>query len=167
MQKIDFEALFRAHYRALCMYALHRVGDIEVSEDIVMDCFVKLDESIQQGQVILSVKSYLYRMVSNACVDYQRKEAVLEYPLEFPECPDDSEELHAQCEREANLWKAIDSLPKVCRTVLLMSKCNGLKNKEIAEKLGISIKTVEAHLTKAYALLRKDAESFMLYMLLL
>ena len=57
--------------------------------------------------------------------------------------------------RDAKIWKAIDNLPEKCRNVFLMSKRDGLSNEEIADELGISIKTVKNQLTKAFGRLRE------------
>lgn len=176
-QTTHIETLFRAHYRALCLYALHYVDDLAVAEDIVMDCFVRLYERSSQpsGQSpIAFTKSYLYQMVRNASIDHLRRKAAeagdeAALPLESADnVPDNSAEeeqaLTERSQREARLWKAIDALPQACRNILLLSKRDGLKNREIAETLGISVKTVEAQLTKAYSTLRgKAREIYMIF----
>ena len=182
-QSIDIEALFRAHYRALCLFALHYVGDVAVAEDVVMDCFVRLYERASfhsaggaddRYEPVLCTKSYLYQMVRNASIDYLRRKAAEDAPdaaLPLDAVPDvadttpeEQQLLQERSEREARLWRAIDRLPKACRNVLLMSKRDGLKNREIADALGISLKTVEAQLTKAYATLRgKAREIYMMF----
>lgn len=177
----DIEPLFRAHYRALCLFALHYVGDVAAAEDVVMDCFVRLVERTAlpisggaTGEAELCTKSYLYQMVRNASIDHLRRrasQAVAEASLPLDAVIDvadttaeEEQLLQERSEREARLWAAIDRLPKACRNVLLMSKRDGLKNREIAEALGISIKTVEAQLTKAYATLRgKAREIYMMF----
>lgn len=153
----DIEALFRQHYRALCLYATHIVGSTEVAEDIVMDCFVKLYDRQERGEQILSPKSYLYQMTRNASLDYYNRYKGDMQTTDVPDLPDDHDELVEQSERETRLWEEIDRLPKACREVLLLSKREGLKNREVADRLGISIKTVEAQLTKAYKTLRGKA----------
>lgn len=180
-QSIDIEALFRAHYRALCLFALHYVGDVAVAEDVVMDCFVRLYERASfhsaggaedRSEPVLCTKSYLYQMVRNASVDYLRRGAMAAaegaLPLEsIGDVADTSAEeeqaLQERSEREARLWAAIDRLPQACRNVLLMSKRDGMKNREIAETLGISLKTVEAQLTKAYSTLRGKAREIYMF----
>lgn len=184
----DIEPLFRAHYRALCLFALHYVGDVAAAEDVVMDCFVRLVElygappsSEADGGGRRSPffggdrgRSYLYKMVRNASVDYLRQKGTatstvgaipLDAVIDVTDTTAEEEQLlQERSEREARLWAAIDRLPKACRNVLLMSKRDGLKNREIAEALGISIKTVEAQLTKAYNTLRgKAREIYMLF----
>lgn len=177
----DIEPLFRAHYRALCLFALHYVGDVAAAEDVVMDCFVRLVERTAlpisggaTGEAELCTKSYLYQMVRNASIDHLRRRASqavaeaslpLDAGIDVADTTAEEEQLlQERSEREARLWAAIDRLPKACRNVLLMSKRDGLKNREIAEALGISIKTVEAQLTKAYATLRgKAREIYMMF----
>lgn len=170
----NIEHLFRAHYRALCLCALHYVGDVSTAEDIVMDSFVRLYERSTDSAPVLCTKSYLFQMVRNASIDFLRRKASESAPeAALPldaiasvadTSAEDEQALQERSEREARLWAAIDSLPKGCRSVLLMSKRDGLKNREIAESLGVSLKTVEAQLTKAYATLRGKARE--IYMLL-
>jgi RNA polymerase sigma-70 factor (ECF subfamily) len=62
-------------------------------------------------------------------------------------------------ERDARLWQALDNLPDRCREIFLLSKRDGLSNAEIASELGISIKTVENQITKAYKALRGELSS--------
>lgn len=164
MNKIDdIELLFREHYSALCMYSIHIVSDTEVAEDVVMDCFMKLYEKIKQGEKILSAKNYIYLMVRNASIDYckHNKQSTLVEDVEY-DVIDDNEEMIERSEREARLWKEIGNLPESCRNVFLLSKRDGMKNREIAEKLHISIKTVEAHISKAYSQLRGKAREIYL-----
>lgn len=188
-QTTDIELLFRAHYRALCLYATHYVDDMATAEDIVMDCFVRLYErsaaddgvasqpdglaAARLGPSVSHAKSYLYQMVRNASVDHLRRgavEAAAESVLQLEDASevadtsaDEEQALQERSEREARLWAAIDSLPLACRNVLLMSKRDGMKNREIAETLGISLKTVEAQLTKAYSTLRGKAREIYMF----
>jgi len=157
-KKKQIERWFKDYYDSLCIYGLHIVGDIEVAEDIVMDCFVKL---MEKKTIIIetSAKSYLFQMVRNACLDYLRANTLMTMAETFPEITDDSEVLVEQIERETILWKEINNLPDRCREVLLLSKRDGMKNQDIAETLQISIKTVEAQITKAYRTLRERVAS--------
>lgn len=152
----DISTLFRQHYRGLCLYALHYVAGVEEAEDIVMDCFLKFYDRQCHGKHFASPKSYLYMMVRNACIDYVRRNGAAIVTSDLPDIPDeDLDEAMVRSEQEARLWTAIDHLPQGCRNILLLSKRDGLKNKDIAERLSISIKTVEAQLTKAFKALNK------------
>ena len=66
------------------------------------------------------------------------------------------DDTRSHTEPDARIWHAIDKLPEACRRIFLLSKRDGLGNQEIADELGISIKTVKNQLTKAYARLRED-----------
>ena len=152
----DISTLFRQLYRGLCLYALHYVGGTEEAEDIVMDCFLRFHDRQCHGEHFTSPKSYLYMMVRNASIDHAKRNGAAIVTSDLPDIPDeDLDEAMVRSEQEARLWSAIDQLPQGCRNILLLSKRDGLKNREIAEHLSISIKTVEAQLTKAFKALSK------------
>lgn len=158
-QPDDLETLFKRHYRALCLCATHIVGDLDQGEDIVMNCFLKLAERLSAGHTVEWGGGYLFRMVRNASLDH----AALHQPVlrtdELPDHPDEEvEALRERSERESRLWGEIDLLPPACRQVLLMSKRDGMAYREIAEALGLSVKTVESHMRRAYTTLRGKAK---------
>lgn len=161
------ERLFKDNWDALCMFSLHYVGDMDTAEDVVMDCFLKLSERIVQRdgltpgpspkEMVANPKQYLYQMVRNESLDKSQNVGKTVEITEISKTSEDIEDLAERSGREARLWKAIDSLPPVRREVLLMSKRDGMKHEDIATQLGISIKTVESHLYKAYKNLRNKA----------
>lgn len=160
MNAAVIEKVFVQHYRPMCLYALHYVHDLDTSEDLVQECFCKLWE--QSGRVHHEelTQAYLYRMLRNACIDFVRKNGA----RERGEQPSDLEGVLAeeaceeQAQKEARLWEAIDRLPDRCRKIFLMSKRDGMKHKEIAQALGLSVNTVENQVIKALKRLRADAE---------
>lgn len=161
------ERLFKDNWDALCMFSLHYVRDMDTAEDIVMDCFLKLSVKIGQGdgltpspspkETVANPKQYLYQMVRNESIDKASHVSETVQLSETTKASDDIDDVAERSEREAKLWKAIDSLPPVRREVLLMSKRDGMHNDEISQSLGISVRTVEAHLYKAYKSLRSKA----------
>ena len=107
-------------------------------------------------------------MVRNSSLDYVQRNPyryTTTTDSALANMPSDDTDLQEQSEREARLWTEIDSLPTMCRRVFLMSKRDGKRNSDIAETLGISIKTVEAHMHKAYATLRGRAKAIYLMLL--
>ncbi len=160
MDAAIIEKVFVQHYRPMCLYALHYVHDLDTSEDLVQECFCKLWE--QSGRVHHEelTQAYLYRMLRNACIDFVRKNGA----RERGEQPSDLEGVLAeeaceeQAQKEARLWEAIDRLPDRCRKIFLMSKRDGMKHKEIAQVMGLSVNTVENQVIKALKRLRADAE---------
>lgn len=154
----EIERLFKNNWDALCMFSLHFVGDMDTAEDVVMDCFLKLSERIGHGDEILTPKHYLYQMVRNGSLDKAKYLGQTVQLTEASRTSEDFDDVSERSVREARLWTAIDSLPPVRREVLLMSKRDGMHNDEISQTLGISVKTVEAHLYKAYKTLRGKAK---------
>lgn len=147
----EFEIQFRKLYLPLGMYALRIVDNVDDAEDIVADTFAKAWQNIESGAHIADFKSYLYRSVRNECVSFLRRRKEFVGLEEIPEVSEDNIDTSV---RDARIWKAIDELPDKCREVFLMSKRDGLSNEEIADELGISIKTVKNHMTKALGRLR-------------
>lgn len=156
-QKRDIDEAFRCYYKPLCLYAMHYIQDMDLIEDVVQDCFVDLWERVNDEKTVSSVRPYLYMMVRNRCLDTLKKDNQIDYNVS----PSDlagfiqDEEAEERSLIEARLWTAIDSLPEKCREVFLLSKRDGLKYKEIADKLNISIKTVENQVAKAMKVLKE------------
>ena len=151
MTEKQFILHFKTLYLPLGMYAMRLTDDADVAEDLVQDSFIKAWNAIDCGDDIGSLKSYLYRVVRNECISYLRRQ---KGNIDIADIPDISDEAVDTSERDARLWRAIDSLPDKCREVFLLSKRDGFSNDEIAEELGISVKTVKNQMTKAYSRLR-------------
>ena len=154
---INFDDLFRYNYRPLCLYALHYIQDVDLSEDIVQESYTTLWEKLQDGAHVLNRKSYLYMMVRNRCMDHLRKKGI---PTESLKPYDtygiiDDDDAQGRSQTEAKLWTAIDSLPEKCREVFILSKRDGLKYEEIAEELNLSVNTVRNQISKALKVLKE------------
>ena len=159
-KNMDFESLFTYNFRPLCLYALHYLGDVDASEDIVQECFATLWEKLQQGTEVSNRRAYLYMTVRNRCLDQLRKKGI---PTESLKPYDtygliDDDDAQERSLTEARLWTAIDSLPEKCREVFVMSKRDGLKYEEIAEELGLSVNTVRNQISKALKILKEVAQ---------
>jgi len=137
------------------------VSDKDAAEDIVQESFAYLWTNWSRLAQIDSLKSYLFKSVKNGSLNYlktkffQSKEQLL---TEFNERISDKQpsalELMEVQDLEAILEKALHDLPERCRTIFILKRFDDKSNKEIAELLGISIKTVEAQMTIALARLR-------------
>lgn len=148
----EFENFFRRLYLPLGMYALRLVGDADVAEDIEQDAFMNAWLYLDNGGEVENFSSFMYRTVRNLCLTYLRNKRET---LDEGFIPDVGEEEIDTSFRDARVWMAIDGLPEKCREVFIMSKRDGLTNEEIAEELGISIKTVKNQMTKAFSRLRE------------
>ena len=164
-----FDAVFRQWYGPLCHYACRLTGgDMDEAEDLVQQAFVKLWESRGRLDVTWSLKAYLYKVVHNACLNRLRSRKVQSKYLEFNAQqqemmytpPDDtSPELIERFQR------ALDTLPPQCRHVFELSRFELLKYREIADQLGISIKTVETQMGKALRVLRTQLADYLVTLL--
>lgn len=152
----EFEMAFRALYMPLGMYALRIVGDADDAEDVVEEAFARAWQAVGDGVEIDNFKAYMYRCVRNECVSLLRARRDCAPLADVPDVSDDDVDTSV---RDAKIWRAIDALPDKCREVFLMSKRDGLSQEEIADELGISVKTVKNQMTKAFSRLREALSS--------
>lgn len=155
MTSPEIENLYRHLFRQLCLYALHYLGDLDESKDIVQECFSSL---VRNNPEISNPKAYLYNSVRNRCIDLLRskkKECIA--PVDDLSYISD-EEAQMRSEMEVRLWEAVDSLPPKRRELLLLNKRDGLKYSDIARLKGLSENTVRNQIFRAVVSLRKNAK---------
>jgi len=174
--------LFREYYVSLCSYSRRYVGRKDVAEEIVSDTFLKIWETRESLQINTSVKAYLFQAVCNNSLNYLRKlkkeQTLDEYFLEtssenigFASISEEVEEQSLTMDGiSEKIEDAVNLLPEQQQKVFRLKRFEGKKNKEVAEIMGLSIKTVEMHLSKATLNLRKNLKnylpSFLLFLLL-
>lgn len=153
-----FESLFRLHYRALCAFAYGYVKDADRAEDLVQDLLFRLWLDREKIRITTSIKAYLYAAVRNRCLTEIKSGSRM---VVLNEEADDhvqedvlSEDDHT--ERIARVQAAIEELPEERKKVFKLSRYEGLKYHEIADRLGISVKTVENQMGKALKTLREE-----------
>jgi RNA polymerase sigma-70 factor (ECF subfamily) len=162
-RKIDeqyMQVLFKTFYKNLCLFARQYINDIEKCEDIVQDVFLNIWE---KGELIDSesqVKGYLFTSVKNRCLNFLRDHKKFSDGSELPQHGQSDNSRVEYAELEKILKTAIESLPEKCREIFEMSRFRNLKYQEIADKLGLSIKTVEAQMSKALRVLRNRLSSY-------
>ena len=157
------EKYFQWMYRPLCLYALNITESYEDSEDIVQQIFVELLEKAVVGSLeVGNMKGYLYTVVRNRAVKYVKKDQE-KVSVESAMYLTDENILSISVEEEALVWNWIDALPTERRNIFLMAKQQGMKYKEIAEQLDISVKTVEVQMGKALKTLRDKAIKIYLF----
>lgn len=158
-----FEQYYKEYYRIFFVAALGYLKDAGLAEEIVNDVFVKLWESAGTIQIESSLKAYIYRAVINRSLnELSKTKRDQQNQKEFSRRPEDSFEIKAMEDNELkiSLYRAIDQLPVQCQKVFRLSRFEGLKQQEIADKLGISIKTVKNHITYALQQLQKVLEDW-------
>jgi RNA polymerase sigma-70 factor, ECF subfamily len=158
--KRAFSLVFNQYFGALVNYTLRFLEEREEGEEIVQDVFVKFWDKCQDLDPDSSVKSYLYRSVHNTCLNYLKhekvKDAYRQHVIQFMErtTEHDREEQDPDKLRAA-IMAEIDNLPPRCSEIFKLSRFEGLKYIEIAEHMGISVKTVEVQMGKALRVLRE------------
>jgi RNA polymerase sigma-70 factor (ECF subfamily) len=156
----QFESLFRSSYASLVRYARTLINDQDTAEEIVQDLFFRLWKNKEKLQIESSLNGYLYRAVHNLClhhIDHNRvveryaREAGLK-DQDYNESPGD---ILNYRELQAKIASIIEKLPEKCGKIFCMSRFEGLKYSEIAERLSVSVKTVEANMGRALKEFRK------------
>ena len=161
----DFEGLFNTHYSELCSYANMFLKDLDAAEEIVQDLFVKFWETKETIKISSSIRSYLFTSVRNSCFNFLKHLKIEERYKEHNEEERESgsisvDDEYEGSELEIQIRRAIDQLPPERKKVFMMSRFEGLKYREIAEKSGISIKTVENQMGKAIKFLRQELAEY-------
>lgn len=156
----EFETYFKRYYTPIGMYVLRMCGDTAEAEDIVQETFSAAWEKFAQEGLPEFFRSYLYRTAHNITIDRMRRYSPEKGNIQIQDIDETklTDEAIDTSERNARLWIAISRLPDRCRQVFLMSKRDGLSHAEIAEELGISVKTVENQITKAFKSLRSTLQ---------
>ncbi len=169
--KKDFNELFNKHYSNLCAYANNFMKDVDASEEIVQEVLFKLWTNKETTIFTSSIKNYLFRAVRNASLNFLKHINIREdYKVHHENERQDelsSEDVMIVSELEEKIRKTIDQLPVERKKVFLLSRYEGLKYKEIAEKLEISVSTVENQMVKALKFLRKELADYLPFLFLL
>jgi RNA polymerase sigma-70 factor (ECF subfamily) len=167
----SLKILFKKYFQPLCHLSVHYLEDPDEAKGVVQEAYVKLWEIRHELNCDSNLRNFLFTLVKNNCLNLLRRKQILLMHHEKIRWL----EMHYQYESLARMGDdylefnelkekidfAVHQLPEHCRHVFEMSRYDELKNREIAEKLGISQKTVEAHLTKALKILRNDLKDYL------
>ncbi|HEX9509251.1 MAG TPA: RNA polymerase sigma-70 factor [Puia sp.] len=147
-----FENYYKEHYKSFFLLACSYLKDAGLAQEIVNDLFITLWEDADTIRIESSLKSYIYRAIINRSLNaLDKNKRARQHQKELSRRPEETFELREMEENElrVRLYKAIDQLPEQCQKVFRMSRFEELKQQEIADRLGISIKTVKNHITHA------------------
>lgn len=165
-----FEQVFKQYYKNLHAYACSFLNDTDEAEERVQQVFFKLWERADNLSIQGSIAAYLYRAVHNECLNYQKHEKIKSahrLHVVHRMKNETATEKTMNKELEQQFREALNELPEQCRTVFQLSRFEELKYREIADKLDISVKTVENHMGKALKLLRLKLVDFLPFIAIL
>lgn len=154
-----FAYLVNTYHKKLFVYALSLTNNHAMSQDIVQEVFFKTWEFRKRLKTDYSINGFLYKSVYNEFINlYHRNQSIMLLERTYIESLNEiiEETNTSDLEKKiALINEELENLPKKCKQIFLLSKKEGLTNIEIAEYLNVSVKSVEAHITKAYSILRK------------
>jgi len=158
--KQEFEKLFRSSYVSLVRYAKRILKDHDTAEEIVQDLFFRLWQDRGNLMIESSLNGYLFRSVHNRSLHFLEHQKVVDrHAGEIAASADQTAEPVTEAiyysELQSKVARVLERLPERCSVIFRMSRFEGLKYNEIAEKLSVSLKTVEANMGRALKEFRK------------
>jgi len=165
-----FEQIFREYYPILCTYARRYTTDKLTAEEIVQDFFCRLWDKHEEIQINTGFSSYIRKSVINHCLNHTRK---IEIDRKFINFGENLEEIYGTNDHDSNnelsehITRALLELPEKRREIFELSRFDGLKYQEIAEKLNLSIKTVETQMARSLEFMRKYLKDFIAVIVLI
>ena len=166
-----FQHLFFDYFSSLCVFAHRYIDSWETCEDIVQDVFFKIWKNRREIDIGTSGKNYLITSVRNSTIDHMRRklkeEDWREKTMKNISLVSEQHELHATFELEEMLNTALSRLPEKTRIIFEANRFDGKTYTEIASEQGISIKTVEAYISKALKQLRIELKDYLPFVMLL
>ncbi|MGA3014418.1 MAG: RNA polymerase sigma-70 factor [Bacteroidales bacterium] len=166
LDKATFESLFRIEFKGLAYFALQYTKDLDTAREITQEAFISLWEKRETIDLSKPVKTYLTTSVRNKCLNWLRDnkkfnrdildiEGLLSDRIYIP-----TDRL-VESEIRVKIISAIEELPEKCREIFVLNRNENLKYQEIANRLQISVKTVETQMSKALQHMRNRLEEFL------
>jgi RNA polymerase sigma-70 factor, ECF subfamily len=171
--EIAFELLFRKYYVRLCGFANKFIFDTDEAEEIVQEVFLNIWNKRDHLKLGDEIRPYLFKSVQNLCFNFiEHKKVINDYYSVLAIVYENRQEdfnsyesvLYAEFQKKVD--EAIGTLPDQCRIIFQLSRMNGLKYAEIANKLGISVKTVETQMSRALFKLKNELKDYLSILLL-
>ena len=148
--------IYDTYWKRLYIYAYSITGDRHTAEDLVQEIFISLWEKSENTSIV-HIEAYLFRGVKYRAINLlkqEKKKVSSEDALKLIPVEEGPEYHLAYQESQELLLKTMEKLPIKCRKVFYMSRIKGYNNREIAQEMGISVRTVETHISNALRFLR-------------
>ena len=172
-EETRFEDIYLSYFSKMKYFAKEYVISEEDAENIVQDVFVELWENKEMLNMHMNLIAYLFTTIKNKCLNHLRHKLVVqetasklqeEYTISLRMNLDSLEafdnNLFSDQDIEKIISRALDTLSEKCRTIFIMSKIEGKKQKERAQELNISINTIETQMGIAYKKLRIELKDY-------
>lgn len=173
-RKLNFSRIYSLYFPKLVRFACEYVVSSEDAENIVQDLFLFLWEHPELTQTLNNINAYLFTLIKNRCIDFLRHKVLTdnrkdsidnvqnkELQLKMYALQQFDENLLSINDIETLLNNAINNLPEKCREIFILSRMNGLKHKDIAEKMDLSVNTVENHIALAIKKLKIGLKDYL------
>lgn len=169
--KLAFKQFFDRYYQPLYLYLINFTTDNHTAEDLAQLVFVDFWNKRDTIQIHTSTKSYLHKMAYNqflTSLRKKKKESDVLDALKYEALQSITTPTEAELEQKSQrLWRIIERLPERCQEIVKL-KMEGLKYREIADILGLSVKTVESQMRVAFIKIREDyREDLLLFLLVM
>lgn len=167
-----FTVIFTKYYHDLVSFSFSFTRNTGVSEEIVQEVFLKFWENRKTLEIHSSFKSFLLKAVQNRSIDSLRHKSITDkYAQQILEHPllsvNDTENYVLHSELEASLNHTLAKIPARYAEAFRMSRLQTLNYEEIAQQLGVSVRTVEERISKALNLLREELKDFLVLILMI
>lgn len=169
----SYKLVFTKYYVRLCTFANRFIGNMHDSEEVVSEVFLFIWENRSNLIITISLKSYLFKMVQNKCLNHLKHKGIENEYIKsvernfasadgsFHNEPVYYSDNLIELELESEIKRAIDSLPEKCREIFQLSRYDNLKYSEISKKLTLSEKTVERQMGIALSKLREKLKDYL------
>ncbi len=161
-----FSNIFSAYHKDLVLFAMRYTKDLNNAEEIVQDIFVRLWEDRESVNVNISIKSYLLKSIQNKFIDWYRHNKIKKAHYDFVladtlKYESDTDGYLLYNELQEQIDSTLSELPEEVSSAFRMNRYKGLKYSEIADLLGVSVRTVEVRIGRALHLLRNHLKDYL------
>ncbi|MDD4515823.1 RNA polymerase sigma-70 factor [Massilibacteroides sp.] len=165
-----FNSIFNTYYLQLYFHCRKYIPDTEEAKDLLQNVFLRLWDKREEIEIEISLKAYLFRCVQNECLNAIRSSrstiSLSEIDGESIILPDRGGQSSPEIDTEGReIEKAIDSvietLPEQCRNIFILSRIKGMRNKDIAQHLSVSVRTVDTQIYRALKIMKKGLKDYL------